>query len=161
MGTLIAPDQQLIDRDLARADFRCGQAEGRWRHICTTWPYVTVAVAAAERQSSPASFDFRFECVSYPQRPITGGPWDAAANVILPFARWPAGRCIVPSVFRPDWKGGACLYLPCDRQSIEGHDDWRHLHPQRLWQPQRGIICYLEQIYDLLNQDDYTGLRGA
>lgn len=52
-------------------------------------------------------------------------------------------------------------YLPCDRRAIEGHDAWRHQYPSRLWQPQRGIICYLEQIYDLLNQSDYTGLRRS
>ena len=74
---------------------------------------------------------------------------------------WPAGRSIVPSVFRTEWKGGQCLYLPCDRMSIEGHGDWIHKHPNRLWQSQRGIICYLEQLYDLLNQDDYSGVRGA
>ena len=28
-------------------------------------------------------------------------------------------------------------------------------------QSKRGIICYLEQIYELLNQSDYTGIRGA
>ena len=67
----------------------------------------------------------------------------------------------MPSVFRPTWKQGQCLYLPCDRMSIEGHDQWRSQHPSRLWQPARGIICYLEQIYELLNQSDYTGVSGA
>jgi hypothetical protein len=38
--------------------------------------------------------------------------------------------------------------------SIEGHDQWRTQHPSRLWQTARGIICYLEQIYDFLNQSD-------
>ena len=32
---------------------------------------------------------------------------------------------MVSAVFRPDWKHGQCLYLPCDRMSIEGHDNWR------------------------------------
>jgi hypothetical protein len=73
-----------------------------------------------------------------------------------------AGRhLVVPSVFRPGWKSGQCLYLPCDRMSIDGHDQWRSQHPSRLWQPMRGVICYLEQIYELLNQGDYTGVAGA
>ena len=35
---------------------------------------------------------------------------------------------MVPSVFRPEWKQGLCLYLPCDRMSIEGHEAWRNDH---------------------------------
>jgi hypothetical protein len=45
--------------------------------------------------------------------------------------------------------------------SIEGHPNWINEHPARLWQPDRGIICYLEQIYDLFNQSDYAGVVGA
>jgi hypothetical protein len=161
MGTVVAPDLQLLDLDLAAAEFRSGVAEGRWRHVRTNWPHTQIAVSAAERPGSPAEFGFRFECVGYRQRAVTGRPWDLARDAPLPFAQWPAGRSLIPAVFRPDWKCGECLYLPCDRLSIEGHDNWRHEHPHRLWQPQRGIICYLEQIYDLLNQDDFTGLRGA
>lgn len=161
MNAPIAPDRMLLDHDLAAPDFRCGEIEGRWRHAETTWPHVLIAVAAAERPSSPAEYAFRFECTGYRQRPVTGQPWDLATGAPLAMTRWPKGRSIVPSVFRPDWQGGQCLYLPCDRISIEGHDNWRHQHPSRLWQPARGIICYLEQLHDLLNQDDYTGAVSA
>jgi hypothetical protein len=92
---------------------------------------------------------------------VTARPWDLAANAPLPGNRWPTGRSIVPSVFRPGWKSGECLYLPCDRLSIEGHDQWRNEHPSRLWKPERGITCYVEQVYELLNQSDYTGAAGA
>ncbi len=91
---------------------------------------------------------------------MTGQPWDLEADGPLPASRWPAGSSVVASVFRPEWKQGQCLYLPCDRLSIEGHDNWRNEHPSRLWQPSRGIICYLEQIYELLNQGDYSGVVG-
>ena len=43
---------------------------------------------------------------------------------------------------------------------MEGHDQWRNEHPSRLWQPTRGIICYLEQLYELFNQSDYAGVAG-
>jgi hypothetical protein len=68
---------------------------------------------------------------------------------------------MVSAVFRPEWKNGECLYLPCDRMSIVGHDNWRSIYPNRLWNPERGIICYLEQIYELFNQSDYSGIRSA
>jgi hypothetical protein len=156
-----SPYRLLLEYLLAAADFRCGEIEGRWRHIKTTWPHVVIAVSAPERPNAPTEFAFRFECTGYRQVPVIGQPWDAATDAPLPQARWPTGRSIVPSVFRPSWKKGECLYLPCDRMSIEGHENWRNDHPSRLWQPDRGIVCYLEQIYDLLNQSDYTGVVGS
>jgi hypothetical protein len=68
---------------------------------------------------------------------------------------------MLPSVFRPEWKQGLCLYLPCDRMSIEGHEAWRNDHSSRLWQPERGLICYLEQLYELFHQSDYSGARSS
>jgi len=59
------------------------------------------------------------------------------------------------------WKNAECLYLPCDRMSIEGHPNWQHEHPSRLWNPERGIICYVEQLHDLLNSNDYSGAANA
>jgi len=161
MSIVVAPDQLLLDHDLAAPEFRCGEIEGRWRHVVTTWPHAVIAVSAAERPNSPREYAFRFECSGYRQTPVTAQPWDLDANSPLPFSRWPTGKSILPSIFRPEWKGGQCLYLPCDRISIEGHDNWRNEHPSRLWQPRRGIICYLEQLYDLLHQGDYSGARRA
>ncbi len=161
MNALVPPDRAMLEQDLAAPDFRCGEVEGRWRYVATQWPHVVIAVSAPERPNALAEFGFRFECSGYRQNPATAQPWDLQANRPLPGQRWPKGRTIVPSVFRPEWKQGQCLYLPCDRMSIEGHDGWRNEHPSRLWQPSRGIICYLEQIYELLNQSDYTGVAGT
>jgi hypothetical protein len=155
------PDRVMLEQDLAAPEFRCSEIEGRWRCIGICWPYVTLAVAAPERPSSPLEFGFRFECSGYRQSPVTAQPWDLAADNALSAARWPTGPVMVSAVFRPEWKQGLCLYLPCDRLSIEGHDNWRNEHPSRLWRPERGIICYLEQIYDLFHQSDYSGIRGA
>ncbi|MDO9223592.1 MAG: hypothetical protein Q7U20_07760 [Caulobacter sp.] len=159
MNAAVSIERLLLDQDLAAPEFRCGEIEGRWRHVGTEWPYAVIAVAAATRPGAPNEFFFRFECRGYRQTPVTAQPWDPNTNAPLPEGRWPQGKAIVPSVFRPEWKGGVCLYLPCDRISIEGHEDWRHQHPGRLWNPERGLICYVEQLYDLLNQGDYTGIR--
>jgi len=161
MNVTVPPDRLLLEEDLAAPEFRCGEFEGRWRLVTIHWPYVVVAVSAAERPNAPAEYGFRFECSGYRQTAPTAQPWDLEANGALPVARWPTGRHILPSIFRPEWRNGTCLYLPCDRFSIEGHPDWHHQHPSRLWQPARGIVCYLEQIYELLNQSDYTGIRSA
>lgn len=160
MDIAVAPDRLLLEQDLAAPEFRCGELEGRWRHVATIWPHAIIGVSAAERLNSPAEYGFRFQCSGYRQTPVTAQPWDIATNSPLPFGRWPTGKSILPSIFRPEWKAGRCLYLPCDRLSIEGHDNWRNQYTSRLWQPRRGIICYLEQIYDLLHQGDYSGVRG-
>jgi hypothetical protein len=158
--TPLPPDRMLFEQDLAAPEFRCGEIEGRWRHVSTSWPHSIISVSAPERPNGPREFGLRFECTGYRQVPVTGQPWDLAANTPLSPNRWPTGRSVVPSVFRPDWMQGQCLYLPCDRLSIAGHDAWRTQHPSRLWQPSRGIVCYLEQVYELLNQGDYTGVTG-
>lgn len=157
MSIVVAPDNALLLRDLAAPEFRCGEIAGFWRHVATNSPFATLAVSAAPRDGSPNEYGFRFECSGYRRNPVTGRPWDIAANGPLAANRWPTGRSIVSSVFRPEWKSGQCLYLPCDRMSIEGHGNWHNEHPSRLWNPERGIICYVEQLYDLLNSNDYTG----
>ena len=159
MNAPLPPDCVLLEQDLAASEFRCGEIEGRWRHAATSWPYVLIAVAAPPRPKSPAEFSFRFDCAGYCGSPPTAQPWDIDVNAPLPAGRWPTGPKLVSAVFRPEWKQGSCLYLPCDRMSIEGHDNWRNDHPTRLWQPERGIVCYLEQIYGLLFYSDYSGIR--
>ena len=161
MNAPVSPGRLLLEQDLAAPEFRCGEFEGRWRFIGTVWPHCIIAVSAPERPGAPREFCFRFECSGYRQTPVTSQPWDAGKNAPLPPSRWPTGPHFVKAVFRPDWKNGQCLYLPCDRLSIEGHANWVAEYPTRLWKPQRGIICYLEQLHDLLHQSDYSGLAGA
>jgi hypothetical protein len=161
MDAPLSPGLALLEQDLFAPEFRCGEFEGRWRHIATDWPHAIIAVSAPVVPNAPKEYAFRFECSGYRQNPATGQPWDLARNEPLAASLWPTGNPIVTSVFRPKWKQGQCLYLPCDRIAFDGHDDWRHKHPNRLWQEERGIICYLEQIFELLNQGGYTGVCGA
>lgn len=160
MNVPFPPDRALLEQDLVAPDVRCGEVEGRWRHVATRWPHVIFGISAPPRPNAPLEFGFRFECSGYRQIPVTAQPWNLKADTPLQRAQWPTGRSIVPSVFRPEWKQGHCLYLPCDRMSIEGHDNWRNEHPSRLWQPSRGIICYLEQLHELFHQGDYSGVVG-
>jgi hypothetical protein len=161
MNTTLSLSNALLDEDLAAPEYRCGEIEGRWRFVSSSWPHMIMAVTAPERPGSPLEFGFRFECTGYRQTPVTAQPWDITANKPLAPNQWPTGPVMVSAVFRPEWKNGECLYLPCDRMSIVGHDNWRSIYPNRLWNPERGIICYLEQIYELFNQSDYSGIRSA
>jgi len=152
------PASLLLERDLAAAEFRRGALELRWRMISLTWPHVQIAVSAAERPNAPSEFVFRFDCSGYPEKAPTARLWSDGTHEPLAPKQWPTGRSIVPSVFRLDWKDGTCLYLPCDRLSIVGHENWIHEYPHRLWVPDRGIVCYLEQLHELLSSSDYSGI---
>ena len=87
----------------------------------------------------------RFDCSGYPALPPTARPLGRGAQsaaAFRPMAAQQSGR--VGAVFRPDWKEGTALYLPCDRVSREGHDNWRTETPTMIWRPERGIAQYLE-----------------
>jgi len=155
------PDECALTADLDSGAFQLGVHNGRWRPQVISWPHVIIEVAAAPRARSPDWVALRFDCTGYPQDPPTAQPWDIAMNAPLAFARWPGGKSRIPAVFRPEWKNGTCLYVPCDRESITGHDNWRQEHPDLIWQPTRGLVQYLAAIHELLNSDDYTGLRNG
>ncbi len=148
-----APDERAFSADVKKASFRLGQAEDRWQLIDTLWPFVLISVCAKDDQA----FTIRFNCIGYPQSPPTGGPWDPSRNAVLSFDLWPQGHGgRVSAVFRPDWKNGTALYLPCDRESIAGHSNWCQEMPSKIWRPTDGIIQYLELIHELLNSSDYS-----
>lgn len=153
-----APDERAFLADLAKPNFRLGQLEGRWRLIGMQWPHAQIAIRAKD----DLEFTLRFECSGYPQTPPTAGPWDSEKNSMLPFDRWPKSRGgRLAAVFKTDWKGGTALYLPCDRESIAGHENWRNDMPSKIWRPQDGIIQYLELVYELLHSRDYLSLHSA
>lgn len=155
------PDERALRAALAGGAFQLGVHEGRWRVGDITWPFVDIAVRAADRDNAPSEYWLRFDCTDYPNTAPTARPWNTAENKPLSPNCWPNGKTRVPAVFRPDWKDGVCLYLPCDRIAAEGHANWRTDHPALQWSPTRGIVLYLDEVYALLNSSDYTGTRGG
>jgi hypothetical protein len=162
MSTAIAlPDEQTFRAHINDGPFIAGVDRGRWRLVSIDWPFAIIGVTAATGQNWPSEYVFRFECSNYPQAAVTAQPWDLDQNLPLAFGKWPGGKSRIPAVFRPDWKEGKCLYLPCDRISIEGHEPWRTQHPHLIWKSTSDITLYLEELYDLLNSSDYSGPRGT
>ena len=157
----LTPDERVFREHLEAGPFQSGVDRGRWRLESINWSYAVLTVSAAQRPNAPEEYSFRFELTNYPAVPPTAQPWNAQSNVALETGKWAAGTGRIPLAFNPDWKGGSCLYLPCDRQSIEGHDTWFQQHPEMIWSPAGDITQYLRIIYDLLNSKDYTGLRSS
>lgn len=157
----LPPDRVAFDADLLKPPYRAGELAGRWRVVEIAWPAATVMIAAVPRPGSPTEFAFRFDLSGYPAVAPTARPWDHVAKAPLPAHRWPTGTGVFASVFRPLWCGGSCLYLPCDRVSANGHPAWATQHPERLWNPSRGIVHYLEQVHALLTEGGYAGARSA
>ena len=129
--------------------------------VTRTGDYSDVVVVDAEGQRIPWPEVSRFHCADYPHTAASAQPWDIENDSGLPAEKWPTGRDRVSLAFNPGWKGGTCLYLPCDRQSIEGHENWRNDHPALLWDPKKGICKYLGIIHEMLNSNDYGGRRGS
>jgi hypothetical protein len=155
----MAPDEKALRADVAKAAFRAGAAGKRWQLLGIEWPHVFITVTAQDGRE----FLLRFDCAGYPAMPPTAGPWDMAFNAVLAPDLWPrshGGR--LGAVFRPDWKAGTALYLPCDRVSIIGHDNWRTEMPSKIWRPSAGVVQYLELVHELLNSRDYAApIRSA
>lgn len=160
MATLM-PDERVFREHLEAGPFQSGVDRERWRLISVNWSYAVIAVSAAPRPDAPNEFCFRFELSNYPSLPPTAQPWNVETNAALEFSKWATGEGRVQLAFNPSWKNGICLYLPCDRQSIEGHDAWHYQHPEMIWSPAGDITQYLKIVYDLLNSKDYTGIRSA
>ena len=152
------PDEQVFREDIAKPVFRLGQSEGRWRLIAIDWPTAFIGVCARDA----TEFVLKFDCTGYPEMP-TARLWDWTFKSPLSSDRWPrsnGGR--VGAVFNPGWKQGAALYLPCDRESFVGHNNWLTEYPAQIWVPSRGIVFYLELVHELLTCGDYLPpLRSA
>ena len=157
----MTPAEIVFRAHLESGPFQSGVDRGRWRLASVIWPHSVIAVAATERVNAPSEYVFRFELNNYPVTAPTAQPWNQTTKAPLEHTNWPGGRGRIPLAFNPDWKGGSSLYLPCDRQAIEGHDPWRALHPEMIWNPKGDITQYLRIIHDLLNSEDYTGLRSS
>jgi hypothetical protein len=149
----MAPDEKALRADVAKPAFRAGVADRRWRLIDIAWPHVFIANIAKD----VSEYVLRFDCKGFPASPPTAGPWDTARNAVLAPALWPQSRGgRLGAAFNPNWKGGTALYLPCDRESIAGHDQWRTQMPSKIWQPSAGLVQYLELVHELLHCRDYT-----
>lgn len=152
------PDERAFRADIDRPEFHLGEVEHRWKLLSITWPYAIITVTAADGREVA----LRFHCGGFPTSLPTAGPWDTERNVPLAPPQWPkskGGR--LGSVFNPGWKNGTALYLPCDREAIEGHENWRTQMPSKIWRPADGIVQYLELVHELLNSRDYAPATSA
>lgn len=140
--------QALADH-LSSPPFLAGMARGRWTLRSFDWPHVVLEIATRNGNACT----LRFDCSGYPDQPPTAMPWDPLRQDKLDANRWPRGGR-VSQVFNPGWKNGTALYLPCDRQSIAGHDNWNSEHSWMIWNPTRGLIQYLEAVHEVLQSHE-------
>jgi len=148
----MAPDEQSLRADLSSARFLSGEDRNRWQFKHLQWPILYVNVVARDGRE----YTLRLNCSGFPTSPPTGTFWDFTTNGRLPFDRWPRGGDRIQLAFKPDWKNGDALYIPCDRESITGHDHWVAQYPQLIWKPAKGITHYLEVVHELLQSRDYV-----
>lgn len=148
----MAPDEQSLRANLASARFLSGEDRSRWQFKQLHWPFLYINVVARDGRE----YTLRLNCAGFPNLPPTGTFWDLTTNNQLSFDKWPRGGERLRLAFRPDWKNGNALYIPCDRESIVGHDTWVAQYPQLIWKPARGISHYIEVVHELLQSRDYV-----
>jgi hypothetical protein len=146
---MMSSSQDALESHLKSGRFLAGAARSRWRLLEVEFPKVYVAIQARDARE----FVLRFDCTGYPETPPTATVWSWAARQILNAAQWPRGGR-VSQVFNPSWKAGAALYLPCDRQSIEGHPNWYAQYPWLIWRPSVGLVHYLEAVHEVLHSHE-------
>lgn len=148
----MAPDEQSLRADLMSARFLSGEDRNRWQLKKLEWPYLYVSVTGRDGRE----FTLRLDCSGFPSSAPTGTFWDLATNSRLAFDKWPQGGERVQLAFKPGWKNGDALYIPCDRESFVGHDSWAAQYPQLIWKPSKGVTHYLEVVHELLQSRDYV-----
>lgn len=148
----MAPDEQSLRADLASARFLSGEDRIRWQFKKLEWPYLYVDVTARDGRV----FTLRLNCSGFPSSAPTGTFWDLSTKKRLAFDKWPQGGERIQLAFKPGWKNGDALYIPCDRESFVGHDGWVTQYPQLIWKPAKGISHYLEVVHELLQSRDYV-----
>lgn len=141
--------QETLDQHLKSGRFLAGVASGRWRVVGSQFPHLFIEITARDGRK----VTLRFTCADYPAQPPTAAPWDMGSNGLLAAAKWPKGGRVT-QVFNPGWKGGTALYIPCDRQSIEGHPNWHNEYPWLIWQPAKGLIQYIEAVFEILQSNE-------
>lgn len=141
--------KEELEFHLSSGRFLAGAAKGRWRLIELKWPLVFIEVGACDGRN----FTLRFECTGYPDVAPTATLWDLMSGLQLSAARWPRGGR-VSNVFNPNWKGGTALYIPCDRESFEGHPNWLSEHSWLIWNPSRGLLQYIEAVCEILQSKE-------
>jgi hypothetical protein len=153
----LTPDERTLRAHFEEGPFRAGVEDGRWWLIAIDWPVVFIAVRAAHRPNGPDAFVLRFDLTNYPAAGPTSGPWDSITGKPMGAERRPKGDR-VGAAFNPGWNGGEALYIPCDRVAIAGHDAWPAKYRQWIWDDKKDITLYLRLVFELLNDDDYTGV---
>jgi hypothetical protein len=141
--------QCTLETHLKSGRFLAGCARGRWRVVVRGYPTLIVAIAARDSRQVA----LRFDCTGYPECPPTATVWDIETRQSLPAHRWPRGGR-VSQVFNPGWKQGAALYIPCDRQSIDGHPNWYAEYPWLIWKPAIGLAHYVEAVHEVLQSHE-------
>jgi hypothetical protein len=141
--------RQVLEGHLQSGRFLSGALRGRWELLTHDFPIVIVAITARDGRK----IALRFDCVGYPDSPPTATAWDAQHQRPLSSDRWPRGGR-VSQVFNPGWKNGTALYLPCDRQSIEGHTNWYAEYPWLIWKPAVGLVHYIEAVHEVLQSHE-------
>lgn len=160
------PDQRQFQDDLLSPTFRIGVDKGMWGvpgpeilPDAPAWPAIVFWVAAP-RPNAGDRFYISLDVAGYRAASPTGTFWDSTTKSMLAVPLRPRGKVNsrVAKVFRTDWEKGVAFYHPYDRFAQKTHPNWVREQPHLVWTIDHTIVDFLEEIYALLNSEDYIGI---
>lgn len=141
------------------------EKDGHWgildKNVGPKWPIVLIWVKAKEKANSSEKYFFQFKLDGYPHKAPEICIWDIENNCQLDTASRPRGTGKVEMAFRVNWGEGKHLYAPYERHALETHSDWPLKYPSMYWKPKDTIVKILEDLYSILNSEDYHGNSQA
>ena len=151
MAEAMRPDQRLLEMEFQSPRFELGVMRRQWRVLEYCWPVAFIAIVAKDGRE----FAFRFECSGYPNNRPAVAIWDCASGFGLAADRRPMMIGAHELVFRADWQGMQHLYHPMEREAFGTHGGWSTEHRYKLWNPERGLTQFLEELHRILNSAGY------
>ena len=145
-------DRSKIEEDIAATSFRIGRQQRKWRLIKKDWPVFFFGV----RYAPDKMMCFRVNLEGYPDTAPQGTPWHRVEDRPLEGDELLVGKTTAKNKRLSDtFQGGNSnfpIYQPFDRCSFDGHhQNWATDYPHLIWNSERTITFYLEQLHDLLN----------
>ena len=145
-----APAEEVFQGHLNNAEYLSGVMDQSWGNVSNSkglqWPLAIFWVMA----KNGIKYFFRFDLQGYNEHAPTAILWDIEKSLPLEQSKWPSWNKRTKQVFRK-W-GKECLYLPCDRLALQGHNNWNQQHAYLTWKAyQDSFTKYLVELYQILN----------
>lgn len=157
-GDVLDPALTRIEAELASPDFRAGVQEGKWCLVDFKFPILKIDINGTKPDGTRALYRIWFEVRGFPGQRVWAQQWSRINDCAATPAERPTGNERVENAFR-GWEsgGGIHLYCPWEREVAATHPNFLTEFPEKSWNNNRNLIFILEELYGLLNLNNFPG----